>query len=120
MKALVWLLIAIVLNSSIDLSHSVRKHGHPAQRTAESIPYNEINTLYELITEVIMGMEDHVTEEEDRPDTDPGLKKTDSWHIAFLVPDIPLHAVSLYTYADLPVISLPSVAISLVVPPPNC
>jgi hypothetical protein len=118
MKALVWLLIVMVLNSSIDLAHSLQKHGYPAHDTGEATAYNEINTLYELITEVIIGLEDHVGEE-DRPDTDPGLKKTDSWHIAFLISEIPLHAVSLYTYADFPVVSLPSVAISLVVPPPN-
>lgn len=94
-KMIVALLALLVLNGSIDTKDLRSATEWNGSDYVEDLSFNDVESMYELVTECLLDMEDFVPEhDDDSGDTDQTFKTATHWiagsHIAFAVkaPDI--------------------------------
>ena len=71
-KSLLALLTLLVLNSSVDTREHLSSYVWNGETYIESPAHNDIESIYELITEITLGWDDHVPEADDSTDEEQG------------------------------------------------
>ncbi|MGV3767175.1 MAG: hypothetical protein ACO1NW_13670 [Chitinophagaceae bacterium] len=67
-KSLLALLALLVLNSSADTREHLSSYVWNGETYIESPAHNDIESIYELITEITLGWDDHLPEADDSAD----------------------------------------------------
>lgn len=78
-KILVSILAILTLNCSIEMPHPERYTEWDGDSYVEDLSYNDIESIYELVTECWLDMEDHVPEQNDDDNDDVKPVNTLSW-----------------------------------------
>lgn len=82
-KSLLALLALLVLNSSADTREHLNNYVWNGESYAESPFHNDIESIYELITEITLGWEDHLPEADDSSEEEQGSIGIDCLKLPF-------------------------------------
>ena len=117
-KALVALIALLVLNCSVDTAYDPVAMKWNGEEYTEDMSFNDIESIYELVTECWMELEDFVPEQDDRDGYELG-KTVKDW-IAFPYPDYSLqYKVAKTLYVPHSLLSYPSFSGDIDIPPPD-
>lgn len=82
-KVLLASLALLVLNSSADTREHLNNYVWNGESYVESHTHNDIESIYELITEITLGLEDHLPEAGDSADEEQGSAGFDCAGLCF-------------------------------------
>lgn len=78
-KILVSILAILTLNCSVEMPHPEQFLRWDGQDYVEDLSFNDIESIYELVTECWLDMEDHVPEQNDDDNDEVKPVNTLSW-----------------------------------------
>lgn len=82
-KILVSVLAILTLNCSVEMQHPEQFLRWDGQDYVEDLSFNDIESIYELVTECWLDMEDHVPEQNDDDNDEVNPLNTLSWIALF-------------------------------------
>lgn len=119
-KALVALIALLVLNYSVDTAYDSVPVKWNGQEYAEDLTFNDIESIYELVTECWMDMDDDFVPEHDDDDGYEISKTLKDWtHEKPLVYHISAPAYNKH-FTEFIAAEYASVALDINPPPPDC
>lgn len=117
-KALVALIALLVLNCSVDTAYDPVAMTWDGEEYVEDMSFNDIESIYELVTECWMDLEDFVPEQDDQDGYELG-KTIKDWIAAPYLNFSLQHKVIKRYYVPHMIPTYPSVSGEIDIPPPD-
>ncbi len=118
-KILVSIVALLTLNCSIEVAHPTSAKNWNGEDFVEDLTYNDIESIYELVTECWMDVEDHVPETNDDDSDELKPVKDNSWLVNYVSPLNSLELTDISKQHGYYIDNYASVYLDRYSPPPN-